>query len=231
MNTAQQRREEALFATELRGLTFGEQNGRVKTTIEVCRDSTRQHAKYGTIVIDQAMRDSLVRNFNAKVREIDELPIDYDHQNGPAGGWIYALRNEGSSLKADVWLPASAAERIRAGEYRFFSPEWDPNYQDPKTGKKHGPTLMGGGWTNRPTFRELPTVTCSEDGKGDDDCSPERIREFLQMTDTGRNVLASEGHTEQVSSEVEALLQMTDTGRNVLASEGHTEQVSRRAER
>jgi phage I-like protein len=94
-----------------------------------------------------------------------DLPIDYDHQtqraaaNGqpaPASGWVnpdsLEIRDDGIYGRPD-WTK-TAARRIAAREYRYFSPAW--------IGAGPGGTgavlrLVGGGLTNQPNFA-LPAL-------------------------------------------------------------------------
>jgi hypothetical protein len=152
------------FVVDLAGLQFAE--GAETVPIQVCKDGKWSHPKFGEIQVDASTRKAFVDNFSANVRKCGDLPLDYDHQPGPAPGWIVGLRNEGEALFADVKLTPSGAEKVRSGEYRFFSPEWHPDWQDPETGKSHGPTLFGGGLTNRPFFRGMAAINCDEFGGG-----------------------------------------------------------------
>lgn len=157
----QARDEGALtFVTDLRGLSFSDPTAPVR--IEVCRDGEWAHPKHGAIKVDAGVRQSFVDNFEFNVRRCGDLPMDYDHEPGPAPGWITGLVNDGSRLLATVALTPSGREKIQNAEYRFFSPEWHPDWQDPETGRKHGPTLFGGGLTNRPFIRGMAAINCSE---------------------------------------------------------------------
>jgi hypothetical protein len=150
------------IACELESLVFSDAAADA-VEIEVCRDGTWQHPAYGKVTITPQIRESMLANFRANVRRVGDLPLDYDHRQGPASGWLKDLRQDGTSLKASVAFTPTAREQIERGEYRFFSPEWHPNFKDPSTGKEHGATLLGGGLTNRPFFRELAPVRCNED--------------------------------------------------------------------
>lgn len=150
------------FVVDLAGLQFAE--GAETVPIQVCKDGKWSHPKFGEIQVDASTRKAFVDNFTGNVRKCGDLPLDYDHQPGPAPGWIVGLRNEGEALFADVKLTPSGTEKVRSGEYRFFSPEWHPDWQDPETGKSYGPTLFGGGLTNRPFFRGMAAINCDEFG-------------------------------------------------------------------
>lgn len=148
------------FLTDLAGLQLSE--GSSAVTIEVCRDGAWQHPDYGTVEINPEIRASFVANFGSDVRRCGELPLDYDHEAGPAPGWIKRLYNEGTRTYAEVDLTPSGREKVANREYRFFSPTWHPNYQDRESGKSHGPTLLGGALTNRPFIRGMAAIQCAE---------------------------------------------------------------------
>ena len=85
------------------------------------------------------------------------LVVDYEHQtinaewNGqpaPAAGWIRALEwIDGDGLFASVELTPRAAEMVRAGEYRYFSPVIE---YDEQTGEVLA--LLMGALTNNPAI-------------------------------------------------------------------------------
>lgn len=149
------------FVTDLAGMAFSE-DAATPVRLEVCRDGRWQHPSYGEIVINADTRAAFEANFAANVRRVGDLPLDYDHEPGPAPGWITGLRSEGKSLFADVRLTPEGRRRVESGEYRFFSPEWHPDWEDPEGGEKHGPTLFGGALTNRPFFRGMQAIACAE---------------------------------------------------------------------
>jgi hypothetical protein len=105
-------------------------------------------------------------NVNRKVRGID-IAIDYDHNPGPAAGWVQTAEVKDNGLWLQVeWTP-DAAEKLRKREYRYFSPEFSASWTDPKSSVKHQDVLMGGGLTNRPFLKDLLPVNLSEILGGD----------------------------------------------------------------
>jgi len=56
-----------------------------------------------------------------------------------------------------------AAEMIRAGQYRFFSPAIDWEARDQETGEPQGATLTSGALTNHPFLEELPPDSLRKD--------------------------------------------------------------------
>jgi len=135
--------------------------------------------------IDARDLAAMVRNFSKRRNE--QVVIDYEHaseqpevaQGGPipAAGWIHELQVSGPrcqvlgepetrnpSLRARVeWTP-DAAEMIRKGQYRFFSPAIDWDARDKETGEPQGATLTSGALTNHPFLEELPPIMLTDAG-------------------------------------------------------------------
>lgn len=165
------------FVTDLAAMTFAEGDGDTPATIEVCRDGRWNHPLYGQIVVTPEVRRSFEANFRANVRKVGDLPLDYDHEPGPAPGWITDLKSEGASLIATVQLTPSGRQRVISREYRFFSPEWHPNWVDPESEESHGPTLFGGAFTNRPFFRGMAAIECAEQAQEEEEMPEDRLDE------------------------------------------------------
>jgi phage I-like protein len=132
--------------------------------IQVAKLGTFKHPRYGRFKVTRETFDSFIRNLPV-VLAGGEAPIDFDHTpdyGGPsrACGWIKKLTVEGDALLADVEWTWNGAFSIREGEYRYFSPTWVMNFVDDE-GVAHGPTLIGGGLTNRPFFNRMAVVNCS----------------------------------------------------------------------
>jgi hypothetical protein len=209
------------FLTDLRGLTFSEDDGAAESpvVIEVCRDGRWEHPELGTIEITPAVRESFVRNFQADVRRCGELPLDYDHEEGPAPGWIRRIYSEGSRLYAEVELTPAGRQRVRDREYRFFSPTWHPDYRDRESGKRFGPTLLGGALTNRPFIRGMAAVCCAETPPPNPGAQPQ---EGDPMPDTPESPAVALAERERLREQLTALeadnavLRAAETRRAVL---------------
>jgi hypothetical protein len=150
------------YYADLRGLQLSDGN---KKWIQAMRVGDYQHPAYGKIsfTVDRLQRfaDS-VRN---KVRGI-ALDIDYDHKADPArgneaAGWVEDAKVEGDSLMLLVEWTKTAAEKIKEGAYRYFSPEFKDEWAD-SAGVQHRDVLFGGGITNRPFLKDLLPVNLSE---------------------------------------------------------------------
>jgi len=114
----------------------------------------------GKLEITATDLDEIIANFNSDVRK--GVPIDIDHDGGEAAGWMTALERVGEFLEATVEWTKLGLEKIKAKQYKFFSPEFSPSYTDPETGEKMGWVLIGGGLVNRPLFKELAPITAKD---------------------------------------------------------------------
>lgn len=153
--------------------------------IQLFRTGTFHHAEYGTFQITKEVLASMVKNFTDNVRGVD-LAIDYKHENDDvAAGWIRGLElaDGGDSLWATVeWTP-KGSKVLADKEFRYMSPEFAFEYQDNETLKKFGPTLFGGGLTNRPTIKNMePVVELTEGAKLDelDVCARDLIPDLIK---------------------------------------------------
>jgi hypothetical protein len=83
------------------------------------------------------------------------------------------------------WTPG-AAEKIKSGEYRYFSSEYDDEWTNPQ-GTKFTDVIFGGALTNRPFLKDLLPVNLSEitstQHKGGT-LDPKKLREALKLAET-----------------------------------------------
>jgi len=150
------------YYADLRGLAFSEGQ---KKWIQAMRVGNYAHPTYGQISFTA---DRLVRfadSVKRKVRGI-ALDIDYDHKADPArgneaAGWVEDAKVEGDALYLLVEWTKTAAEKIKEGAYRYFSPEFQDEWTD-ASGVQHRDVLFGGGITNRPFLKDLLPVNLSE---------------------------------------------------------------------
>jgi Mu-like prophage I protein len=92
--------------------------------------------------------------------------LDFDHREdrakgGKAAGWIEAAEVRTDGLWIAVRLTAEALAEVRAGAWRYLSPEFGP-WTDPRTRVRHGEVLLGAVLTNRPFLRDLAAVAACE---------------------------------------------------------------------
>ena len=114
---------------------------------------------YGKVEITRAMLLAMVKNFKANTYG-QEIMIDVSHRPSEgSAGTIRRLFVEGNKLRAEIdWTPYGV-EAVTGRGFRYFSAEFHENYEDPETGKEHGPTLLGAGLTTRPRVKRLDPVS------------------------------------------------------------------------
>jgi len=111
-----------------------------------------------TVKVDSATAAALQRDLTRREASGIRPALDYNHEGGRASGWPTGFRwSEGVGVICDVEWTAAAVAAIRAGEWRYFSPEF--NF-DRKTGRVLGLRSVGpvGGLVNDPAFRAMPAV-------------------------------------------------------------------------
>jgi phage I-like protein len=83
-----------------------------------------------------------------------------------AAGWYKALNKafeDGKcKLKATIEWTKLGTQLIKDGIFKYFSPEFDFQYEDLETHEQFGNVLLGGALTNRPYFKSLAPVALSE---------------------------------------------------------------------
>lgn len=140
-------------------------DGKAPTRIQLMRVGTFMMSDGRKFSITPKVIKDVETNFKQKTR-VSDIPIDYKHDNDDiAAAWIksVAAEQDGTELWGEVdWTP-NGERVVSEKEFRYFSPEFHPNYQDNEAGKRHGATLLGGGLTNRPIIKGMePVVQLSE---------------------------------------------------------------------
>lgn len=126
------------------------------------------HPIYGEMKITTDDVQEFISNFKAKVRR--DLPITAGHDNGmgggelPAIGWFIDLIDRGvNGLYAVVEWTAEGKTLLKERAFKYFSPEFYEDYEDPETRAKYRHVLVGGALTNSPYFKELEPVVAFSD--------------------------------------------------------------------
>jgi len=153
-----------IFPVQTSDLKFAEES-EMKTEIQVLSVGTWKHPVYGKIKISEKDIDDFVKNFDSKVRR--DIAITEGHPVGedekPAIGWFRQLLNKGrDGLWAVVEWTEKGKKLLASKAYKYFSPEFYTNYEDPETHKNYLNVLVGGALTNRPYFKSLQAVVLSE---------------------------------------------------------------------
>lgn len=172
----------------MKGQTF-----RVRTIIRIAADSNGDLPKelqvfpagsyntvpYGPMDFNQATLQQFADNFEAGAARND-VPIDVDHEGsghgGAAAGWLTRKSEGGGGLEAradGLWAKdpkwnSLGKQLVGDDQYRYISPEWSFNYQDPQNSTQHGAVLVAASLVNKPLFRNMNQSSiqkASEDGR------------------------------------------------------------------
>lgn len=148
--------------------------GELPQEIELLPAGKWQTTKYPEpIEITEQIMDKMIANFKAGHRA--GVPIDTDHDEGKANGWINDIykktTEKGLRLMGKVDWNSLGKQQLSDKIFRFISPEFHFNFTKPLTGEKIGPTLLAATVTNRPLFNILKPIVANEgltDNKTDD---------------------------------------------------------------
>lgn len=145
--------------------------GQAPKTIELLRTGEWHTPWHGDFEITKQDLQQFAANVQAGVGLVADdpkVPLNYGHAAyDKAAGWIshVYVSDDGEALLGDPdWTPA-AEEAIKAGEWRYLSPEFNPRdwpWEDPEE-EYHfvNNVLTGAALTNIPLFKKLKPITAS----------------------------------------------------------------------
>lgn len=175
------------FLIDLHGISLDESQ---TTWMQAFPFGTYEHPLYGTIKMDADKAARMAFNIKSNVRGQD-LDIDYDHKerDGIAAGWISDAEVRTNGLYLKVSFTDRAKAHLAAKEYKYFSPEYADEWEDPRNKTKYQDVLLGGALTNRPFLKGILPINLSEmtmptPPKGDSKVDPKLIRQFLGLAET-----------------------------------------------
>jgi hypothetical protein len=124
-------------------------------------------------------RDDLETYAESLRASAGRVPVDYDHSHSKgrgsrAAGWFTGAADvrdtpAGPCLYAEVQWAGQAVAEIRAGEYRFLSPEFTFRDRDAKTGlMTRAKAIVAAALTNRPHFTLDPVTATRREQLMDD---------------------------------------------------------------
>jgi hypothetical protein len=190
------------------------------TRLELLRSGIWNHPWYGAIAFDKKYFMNCVQNF---VNDVLHRDISFDAQHMPwfgAVAWVTKLSVRRRKffdnksrwvLTADVEFTKDGEDMIRQKRFKYFSSEVHDNYREQEINgddndnsmKEYGPTLMGGGVTNRPYISGMLAVELSEDGFGFNNTEP-------GVDDSGTKRFAEVGDEEVDDKQLEELIVKLD---------------------
>jgi hypothetical protein len=144
------------------------------------------HVLHGQINITPQKVQKFVENFRKNVRGIT-LDVDYDHKahDGKAAGWIEDIQDRGfDGLWGRVKWTQPAYQSLKAGEYKYFSPEFQDEWEHPQSQEVHQDVLFGGAITNRPFLKDIQPINLHEvirASEGGPVVDPKKLRQMLGL--------------------------------------------------
>jgi hypothetical protein len=159
-----------------------------------------KHPFYGDMDFGESALTAYANSVLQRTLGTVDPVIDYDHQMyaGIAAGWVKSARVvtgdvAGNGLQLFVEWTDEAVKRVKAKEYRYFSPTFNTDWED-QYGKKHKNVIFGGGLTNRPYLKNLVPVNLSEitfqvpspgpSPTSEDEMDMKKLRESLGLPET-----------------------------------------------
>ena len=147
---------------DLRDLTFSDEEESKENWIELFPFGKYDHPVYKDVYMNEKRANNIIDNFNNKVMDVD-VAVNYNHKREKAAGWINELQVKDNGLWGKVEWTEPGANSIRNGEFRYFSPEFAPEWAHPKSGDNFTDVLTGGALTNNPFLKGIKQVQTHEE--------------------------------------------------------------------
>ena len=144
----------------------------VRREIDVLREGTFDNPQFGELVFDEPKMDAFISNFKAGVVGRDVV-LKVEHGgSSEAAGWfrdLYKAKRDFNGrellvLRAVIDFTPLGVEKVRSGQYKYFSAEYKDHYCNKETGADYGPTIPAGALTNEPFIPGLMPIILSDDG-------------------------------------------------------------------
>jgi len=133
--------------------------------IQVLKVGKFEHPDYGMLEFTPKTFETFIKNFENKVPQ-EHIAYDFRHRpDWGAAAWLRNLFTKEDGLWAKVELTKRGYESLKDKEFLYFSTEYVDDYVDKSDGKKFGPTILGGGLTNRPFIKGMAPAILSQDGE------------------------------------------------------------------
>lgn len=134
--------------------------------LKAWRYSTWEHPKYGTVEITPQMGMEFKQHFDDGTLGRDPL-INYDHgvdaaKGGKAAGVILDIAPKDDGIYYKVQFTENALAEIKAGEWKYLSPEFYDWYIDKETQDSFENVPADLALTNQPFFKGMPPLNFSE---------------------------------------------------------------------
>ena len=135
----------------------------IPDTIHIIPIGQWEHDAYGPILITAGDIREFAQNFNAKIRKGVFITAGHEgFEELPAVGWITEVEVRDTGLWGKVEWNERGKDSLSDKEFKFFSPEFYRDYEDPQTHQIYRNVLTGGALTKSPYFKELEAIVFSE---------------------------------------------------------------------
>lgn len=129
------------------------------------RYSSWDHPKYGKVEVTPELGQQFKQYFDAKALGRDHL-VNYEHGGDPAkggksAGQILDVDPRDDGIYYKVKFTDTAKQEIKAGEWRYVSPEYD-DWVNPETGQVYENMMFDLALTNTPFFKGQSPLNFSE---------------------------------------------------------------------
>lgn len=195
----------------------------VISKFELLRSGAWAHPWYGTITFDKKYFMSCVQNFANNILHRD---ISFDAQHTSWFGaiaWVTKLNMrlrkffDGKRrwvLTAEAELTEDGEDMIRKKRFKYFSSEVNDNYKELEINdndedklKEYGPTVMGGGVTNRPFISGMLAIELSEGSFGFSNAEPgEAESGAIHLTETFGDEEVSDAEIKEFTIQLDKLI-------------------------
>lgn len=154
-------------AMHLQGLSLqfkeAEKGVSIPDTIHLIPVGQWEHDAYGPILINASDIREFAQNYNAGIRNGVFITAGHEgFQELPAVGWITKVECRDDGLWGDVEWSKAGKELLSDKAFKFFSPEFYRDYEDPQTHQLYRNVMTGGALTKSPYFKELEAIVFSE---------------------------------------------------------------------
>ena len=136
------------------------ERGEVPEEIQVLPIGRWNHPAYGLLEITREDIEEFKENFDKGLRK--QIAITEGHETfdeKPAIGWFKELMDRGGDgLFATIEWTKQGKTLLSEKAYKYFSPEFYSEFEDPQTREIHTNVLVGGALTNKPYFNYIHVI-------------------------------------------------------------------------
>ena len=144
---------------------FADKSGAVALpdTIQLIPIGQWEHDLYGPIMVTDGDIREFIQNFNANVRKGVYITAGHEgFDELPAQGWITSVEARDTGLWGKVEWNELGRATLSDKQFKFISPEFYRDYEDPQTHQIYRNVLIGAALTKSPYFKELEAVVFSD---------------------------------------------------------------------